>query len=471
FTDVTSAAGILANQDTWSPSWGDLNGDGWLDLVMAHWGGNPATTTHFWLNDGDGTFTASDAAMGYSGFPATSTDNTFAYNLTDLDLDGDLDVVCASDFITSHVYRNDNGTLANITARGVLIDDNGMGCTTGDYDNDGDLDWFVSSVYNAPFKVGNRLYENTYAGGAVDSTIFADVTSTAGVANGSWGWGSTFQDFDNDGWLDIYHVNGWRNGFANPPSRLFRNNQDKTFTNVAGTVNANHMGEGRGVVALDYDKDGDLDLFLANNDEQATLLRNDGLTGANYLSITLTGPPPNIQQVGAKVRVAIGPNTQLREIRCGNNYLSQDPINAHFGLGSAATADVVEVDWTDGTTTTLNNVPANQYLNISYPGVDAPHVSPPVAGGITLLGVAPNPFQVGTVIRFSLDQGADATVRVYDTAGRMVRTLSEGALPAGRQAVSWDGRDDSGRPVSSGVYWYKVSTADNSARGKVVLVR
>jgi hypothetical protein len=129
------------------------------------------------------------------------------------------------------------------------------------------------------------------------------------------------------------------------------------------------------------------------------------------------------------------------------------------------------VTWTDGTTTTLNNVPANQYLNISYPGVDAPHVRPPVAGGITLLGVAPNPFHAGTVIRFSLDRASEATVRVYDTAGRAVRTLSEGALPAGAQSLTWDGRDDGGRPVSSGVYWYKVSTADHSARGKVVVIR
>jgi hypothetical protein len=465
FTDVTTASGVVMTADTYSASFGDVNGDDWLDLFVSHWGTSPQGTGHIWLNDGDGTFTNADAAVGYTGFPPPGGDNTFAYNLADLDSDGDLDFVCASDFLTSHVYRNDGGTFANITNAGVIIDDNGMGCATGDYDNDGDIDWFVSSIYNFPFKVGNRLYRNNGSG------VFTDATSTAAVDNGSWAWGSTMQDFDNDGWLDIYHVNGWRNGFSSAPSRLFRNNHNATFSSIAATVGANHAGEGRGVVAFDYDRDGDLDLFLANNDQQATLLRNDGLTGANWLQVTLTGPPPNIQQIGARVKVTIGATTQMREIRCGNNFVSQDPVAAHFGLGAAATVNTLRVEWTDGTVTQQTNVAANQAVNVSYPGVDAPVVHPPVRGGITLLGAAPNPFRSGTLIRFSLDRAAETLVRVYDATGRAVRTLSEGSLAEGHQVLSWDGRDDAGQPVSSGVYWYKVSTPDHSARGKVILVR
>lgn len=464
FTDVTSASGVVMSQDSYSATFGDLNGDDWLDLMVTHWTSGSESTGHIWINNGDGTFTDSDAALGYSGFPPPGGDYTFSYNVCDLDSDGDMDFVCASDFLTSHVYRNDGATFTNITNAGVITDDDGMGCATGDYDNDGDIDWFVTSIYNGSFKTGNRLYENNGSG------VFTNVTTTAGVTDGTWGWGASMQDFDNDGFLDIYHVDGWRNGYPNSPSRLFRNNGNKTFTNVAATVNANHMGEGRGVVAFDYDHDGDLDLFLANNDQQATLLRNDGLT-ANWLTVTLTGPPPNVAQIGARVKVTVGATTQMREIRCGNNFESQDPVDAHFGLGTSALVSTLRVEWTDGTVTTLNNLSANQFIHVTHPGVDAPSVEAPTRGGLTILGAAPNPFTAGTMIRFSVSRPTEATVKVYDTAGRAVRTLSAGTLSAGRQVVPWDGRDDANLPVASGVYWYVVSTPDQSARGKVVLIR
>ncbi|NNE42616.1 MAG: VCBS repeat-containing protein, partial [Gemmatimonadetes bacterium] len=256
FTDVTVSTGVSLTTDCFSSTFGDYDNDGDLDLFVAHWGVTPQGTGHIWRNNGDGTFTDVDALVGYTNFPPAGGDNTFTYNLADINSDGWVDLLVSSDFLTSHVYTNDgDGTFTNATNAGVIDDENGMGGSVADYDNDGDLDWFVTSIYNAPVKTGNRLYENDGAGN------FSDASTTAGVDNGLWGWGSTFQDFNNDGWIDIYHVNGWRNGYTGNRSRLFVSDQDKTFTGMAASVNADHPGQGRSVCALDYDNDGDLDLF------------------------------------------------------------------------------------------------------------------------------------------------------------------------------------------------------------------
>jgi hypothetical protein len=467
FTDVTAASGVSLTQDSWSQTFADYDRDGDLDLFVVHWGVTPQGSGHVWRNNGDGTFTDADALVGYTNFPPAGGDNGFTMNVADYSNDGWPDLLVASDYLTSHVYRNNaNGTFTNVTNTAVIKDDNGMGNAVGDYDNDGDLDWFVSSIYNFPFKIGNRLYRN-------DAGVFADATATAGVADGSWGWGSTMQDFNNDGLLDIYHVNGWRNGYSGDLCRMFRNNGNGTFSEIGNGVSANPGGEGRGVVAFDAERDGDLDIFIANNDAQAIFLRNDGLTSnANWLNVKLVGPSPNTEQVGARVRVTIGATTQMRELSCGSNFLSQDPVEAHFGLGGAATVNTLQVTWTDGTVTNLNNVTANQRLVLTHPAVDAPVVQAPAGrGSLELLGAAPNPFDQGTTVRFRLGQPAEVEVRVFDAAGRAVRTLPATSRGAGSHAVEWDGRDDRGRAVSSGVYWYEVRTDREHARGKLVRLR
>ncbi|MGQ0720222.1 MAG: FG-GAP-like repeat-containing protein [Candidatus Eiseniibacteriota bacterium] len=464
FTDVTVASGVALSVDTWSQTFADHDRDGDLDLFTTHWGVTPQGTGHIWRNNGDGTFTDADVLCGYTNFPPVGGDNGFTFSIADYSNDGWPDLLAASDFLTSHVFRSDgDGTFTNVTNPVVIKDDNGMGSAVGDYDNDGDLDWFVSSIYNFPFKIGNRLYRN-------DAGTFADVTPTAGVANGSWAWGSTMQDFNNDGLLDIYHVNGWRAGFSPDRCRLFQNNGNGTFADVSAATLSNPLGEGRGVVAFDCERDGDLDIFIANNDEPAIFLRNDGLT-ANWLSVKLVGPPPNTEQVGARVRVTIGATTQMRELSCGSNYVSADPVEAHFGLNAAATVNTLQVTWTDGTVATLNNVAANQRLVLTHPAVDAPIVASPNTGSLELLGAAPNPFDRGTAIRFRMGEASGVQVRVFDAAGRAVRTVVTGSRGAGSHEITWDGRDDEGSAVGSGVYWYEVRTDRESARGKLVRLR
>jgi hypothetical protein len=384
FADVTVASGLTVDRDSFSSAFGDYDRDGDLDLFIAHWSAQVSpgeTTQSLWRNDGGAVFVDVSVASGVSAaiiamlFPGEpfAFDFTFTPNFADIDADGWLDLLLASDFGNSRVLINNrDGTFANRTTA-VISDENGMGGAVGDYDNDGDLDWFVSSVFD-PNRVsegfwgvsGNRLYRNDGMG------HFADVTDAAGVRDGGWGWGSTFADLNNDGWLDLFHVNGWRafeepiaDEFAHDAARLFVNRSDGTFAERAAELGAADTAQGRGVVAFDYDRDGDLDLFIANNGGPPRLLRNDGGNAANHLGVVLRGPPPNTQAIGARITVTAGGRTQLRELRAGSNFVSQDPSEAHFGLGDATVVDELRVVWPNGTETIQRDVAVNQMVTIT----------------------------------------------------------------------------------------------------------
>src|SRR5262249_18364358 len=154
-------------------------------------------------------------------------DYSLAPNFADINNDGWPDLLIASDFGTSMVFlNNQDGTFKHVTNPTVITDQYGMGATVGDYNNDGNLDWFVTSIWSSnPDNMhnGNRLYR-----GHGDGT-FEDVTTQAGVRMGGWGWGATLADLDNDGNLDIFHVNGFPPDYFTDPSVLFLSNGSGTF--------------------------------------------------------------------------------------------------------------------------------------------------------------------------------------------------------------------------------------------------
>ncbi len=289
---------------------------------------------------------------------------TFAANFSDIDADADLDLLVSSDFRSSKVFLNSGGVFSESTGS-ILTDQNGMGAAVGDYDGDGDMDWFVSSIFDPVSGLsGNRLYQNDGSG------TLTDVSASAGVREGFFGWGSCFADFDNDGWLDLFHVNGWQLEGAEwlaDPSVLFMSNGDGTFTEASLGNGLVDNGQGRGVVCFDADRDGDIDIFVSNNGDGPSFYVNQ-LVQSNYLGVVLRGPSPNTQGIGAVITItpSIG-GTQVREIRAGSNFLSQDPAEAHFGLGDATSVDL-SVRWPDGMISTESNVAANQLLVLSHPG-------------------------------------------------------------------------------------------------------
>ena len=232
-----------------------------------------------------------------------------------------------------------------------------MGSAVGDYDNDGDNDWFVSSIFDVTnAKIGNRLYRNHMG-------AFEDVSVAAGIDDGAWGWGACFIDFENDGDLDIYHTNGWPGGFAEDTSRAFVNMGDGTFVERAVELGIVDTEMGRGVVCADFDNDGDVDILLLH--ERATLWENE-TTGNNFLRIKLRGIPPNTEAVGARILLTSDFVTQLREIMVGSNFVSQNPTMQVFGLGASTEADVT-IEWPDGQQTFVLGVAHGQTLEFAHP--------------------------------------------------------------------------------------------------------
>lgn len=398
FSDVTAGSGIDNMQAAYSLSaaFGDYDLDGDLDLFVAHWGtrrdmSEGGDTEHLWRNDTDAggiKFTSVSESAGI--VPSILTlpgpnisladlpDFTFTPTFARINDDLYPDILSVADFDYSQYFvNNQNGTFTNATDTAVLRDGNGMGSAVADYDNDGDLDWFVSSIkcigplesdcqFGTFSRLGNRLYRN-------DDGVFVDVTDDAGVASGGWGWGACFIDFENDGDLDIYHTNGWSysdsdNDFKIDTSRAFVADGTGRFTERAAQMGLDDTEEGRGVVCADFDNDGDVDILQLHRSPElaATLWRNDA-DGNNFLSVKLNGVAPNTEAVGARITITVAGAKQMREISIASNFVSQNPTVQTFGLGSSSQADELSIQWPDGSITVMTNVPAGQFISVNHP--------------------------------------------------------------------------------------------------------
>jgi hypothetical protein len=274
-------------------------------------------------------------------------------------MNGDLwpDIAIAADFGTTQIaINNGDGTFRSLDNPALRSAQFGMGSALGDIDNDGDLDWFVTSVLGPGDKSlelepwGNRLYSNDGS-----PALVVDDTARLGVANGSFGWAACFVDIDNDGDLDIYHTNGYPVRFLTPddkyetdPSRAFVMNEAGTYTDQADALGLAARTSGRGVVCADFDNDGDTDILELTEapGNSARLWENrSAAAGRHSLRVKLTGLPPNTEAAGARVFVRIGNTQQMREISVGSNYISQNPTVQVFGLGASTIVDELRVEW------------------------------------------------------------------------------------------------------------------------------
>ena len=376
FIEVTETSGIYTQsneQNDFSSAFGDPDGDGDLDLFVSHWGTHD-TTDHLWLNRGSGRFLPADELSGIGAFK--DGDLSFSPVFTDINNDGIQDLLVASDNGTSQVFINKGGARFETATTDEIDDEFGMGQAAADFDNDGDTDWFVTSIHSDGGKLtglpasGNRLYRNDGAAG------FTDISEQAGVREGYWGWGACAADFDNDGWLDIFHVNGVA-GFGDDdepltdPSRLFMNNRDGTFSESSSDLSLLDEASGRGVACLDHDGDGDIDIAVANSGQAWRLYRNDLQGSQGFLQIRLEGGL-HPSAVGARIAIRTGELWQTRELTIGSNFQSQNPLIQHFGLGNAESVDEVRVSWPFGGETLLHDVEPGQLLFIRAPDTEPP---------------------------------------------------------------------------------------------------
>ena len=251
---------------TMSSSWGDIDNDGLLELAIGQWNGLDPQPQNLFMYKNTGGGVLSEFEFRTAPFQDM---NVFVPRFADVNNDGLSDLLVNADFFDSQLYLNvGNDQFQNVTAtNGTGGPDGGhneMGIAVADYDNDGDLDWFATAIFdplNPDGTVqgtacadnlcwgGNRLYRNNGDG------VFVRVTDLAGVRDGNWGWGAVFGDLDNDGDLDLFHVNGWANPdwtqFHDQPARLYKNRGDGTFDEVAAGAGADDNGQGRGAFMFD----------------------------------------------------------------------------------------------------------------------------------------------------------------------------------------------------------------------------
>jgi enediyne biosynthesis protein E4 len=401
FVDVTARAQVAVGGWSAGCGFGDYDRDGDLDLFVTRYvkvdlanlpqfgkektceyrgiavqcgpRGLTGETDVLLRNDGEGRFTDVSEKAGVSDPRAY-----FGLGVAWFDFDGDdwLDLYVANDSNPSLLYHNQkNGTFREIAfPMGVAVSEDGaeqggMGVAIGDFLNAGRLAIFKTN-FSEEY---NNLYRN-------DGDHFTDVAFRSKTAPSSLplvGWGAAFFDYDNDGWLDILAVNGHvypqldqaRLGASagyRQRKLLYNNRRDGTFDEV-GTRYGKELTEqrvSRGLAIGDLDNDGRLDAVINDLDGSPQILHNEMSGTGNWLLIRLKWRGMNTGAVGASLTARVGPLVQKRLVQSGSSYISQEDKRLHFGLGKAAQADSVEVRWPDGTTTKIENVKANQIVEI-----------------------------------------------------------------------------------------------------------
>lgn len=324
--------------------WLDFNGDGKLDFVTCSHGGN----TLLFLNKGNCQF---EQATGIDSFntgmiPAAA----------DFDNDGlqDIYVAIESTTKTNRLYRNIAGSaIQDVTfSAGVSDYRNSVSAAWGDMNNDGFLDLYVANISSNR----NVLLYNR------GNSTFEDRTLAAGVSDAGDARTSAWQDVNNDGLIDLFTTNHVAT------NKLFLNNGDGTFTNIAPQANISGPSDGFGVSWGDYDKDGDLDVLICGHSFGPALLRNNLNNGNSFLNIKLVGVFDNRSAIGARVTLFSNGQMQIREVNGGQGATGQDAFPLHFGMGQQTVADSIIIRWPSGAIQKKYNIAANQHLTITQEG-------------------------------------------------------------------------------------------------------
>jgi len=400
FSDVTRAAGLLHEGARFGTgcTWVDYNRDGWLDLfvtnylefdfesvpatgknpncnfkgVPVYYGprGLPPGRCQLYRNNGDGTFADVTKAAGIDKAKP-------AYNLTAMAADylrtgwPAIYVACDSTPSLMFVNQRDGSFLEQGLELGVSVNEDGneqagMGLGLGDFDTDGALD-ILKTHFSEDTAV---LYRNVGRGGFEDVSMRAGL----GVETRYVGWGAGIQDFDNDGWPDLF----WATGSVFPevervhpeypyktPRVLFRNLRNGKFEELMEAAGP-AIGEAhssRGVAFGDFDNDGDVDILIMNVNERPSLLRNDVIGGGHWLKVKLVGVKSNRSAIGATAIATYGGRRQAQAVTAQTSYLSVNDRRLHFGLGAETTADL-EIWWPNGGKETLKQVAADRLVTI-----------------------------------------------------------------------------------------------------------
>ena len=394
FTDVTEAAGVAAGDQVGAGAcFLDIEGDGDLDLYVANYlaftydthattlsGGhmtyrapvnNRPLPDSLYRNNGNGTFTDISRAAGIGGHASWGMGIVCA----DYDKDGDTDVFVGNDVAENFMFKNNGkgifeeiGLITGIAYTADGTPSASMGVDCGDYDNDGLLDFKVTSYQQEL----TTLYQN------LGDDFFDDVTLKTGAGQGTLPmvtWGVGLIDFDNDADRDLFiacgHLQDNVDKYDDVSSYLQQNillsNTGRgTFTDVSRSSGPGMQVtlSSRGAAFDDLDNDGDIDAVILNSRCRSTVLRNDSPTPGNWLQIRLQGKQTNRSAIGARVEVTLGNLTLVDEVHSGRGYQSHYGTRLHFGLGTHAQVEKVTVRWIGGREEVFSGMKVNRLVTL-----------------------------------------------------------------------------------------------------------
>jgi len=410
FAAVPNAAVVSDLATSRGVTWVDYDNDGYVDLFRTALN----QSRRLYHNNHDGTFTRIT-----QGALLTAPGYFLGVAWGDYNNDGRPDLFLPQAFEgdpqPSRLYRNDGGGSFTGVAGALDASLASHGAAWGDYDNDGDLDLFVSNgVQPATESRPNFLYRNNGDGTFTSLTSLpANDPENDGGASTACTWG----DYDNDGWLDLFVANRvGQNNF------LYHNNGDGTFTKITNSIAANDGGNSGAAAWGDYDNDGFLDLFVGNGGE-ANFLYHNNTNDNHWLKFRLTGTRSNRAAIGAKVRVQATINGQsfwqMREVPGGDGLRGQNSLHVHIGLGNATSADLVRIEWPSGTVQELSNVAAQQFLTVTEPGGE-PQLAATRENGqvqLTLTGKQGSRYAIETSTALPNWISANLTVTVTNPSG------------------------------------------------------
>ena len=394
FTDVTAKAGVGVQGWASSAVWFDYDNDGKLDLYVGQFAAFdrnkgcgvsidgkhhyciprafPSTPSWLFHNNGDGTFTDVSKSSGIAG----SLGKAWGGVATDVNNDGRMDLFVANDTAGNFLFMNrgdgkfeEVGLRADIAYSADGRARSGMGVDSADFDQDGWMDLFVSNIDEEIFS----LYRNNHDG------IFDDQAMRLGVGMATrWmsGWGMKFLDYDNDGNLDLFLVNGFPDDLVeefssrvkyHEPLLLFQNagGKYKNVSEQSGPVFGKSFSA-RGMAVGDFNNDGGLDVLVAVNDGAPVLLRNNVGKQNHWLGVNLVGTKSNRDAVGARITYQAGDLTRSRMKTGGGSFMSSHDPRMLLGLGSHPKVDWLEVHWPQPglAVERFTNLPADRYITI-----------------------------------------------------------------------------------------------------------
>jgi hypothetical protein len=394
FKNVSAQSGMTKFGNTIAAVAFDYDNDGKLDLLLGNYfkpvnlldladphvlpndldqaiNGGGVT---LWHNLGSGRFEDTTKKAGFG----SHTGWTLDIGHGDFNNDGLQDVYLACDYGTDRIFfNNGDGTFRETTEKSIGIDTKkGMNVDVGDYDNDGWLDIYVTNITDEYMKECNMLWHNNADG------TFTDVSRETNTCETLWGWAAKFGDYDNDGLLDLFVVDGLRSGnkdnyipvlvdmitkpgvdftdVNNWPhigemtwsgyqkKKFFRNLDGHSFKEMAASAGVDNDKDGRGLAVGDFDNDGKLEFFQANANQDPMLYHNTTSGSGHWIELKLVGTKSNRDAIGARVSVKAGMKSMIREVDGGNGYAGQSSQRVHFGLGTETRIAPVHIRWPSG---------------------------------------------------------------------------------------------------------------------------